>query len=200
MFSEQLGIRQPHVQCELKSEAGRCGYVGIARSGRARLDPAGTSVVEQSENNPLPNTRHPKALSDITGRAVNNQRTIFCPNTGHQPSSCPSYRHEEPTSPGTCINLRTRRSQVRVLHHTAFPSLLVASSVALLAQGQMPRSSVKAGIGPACGRVGVSVASPKSCYIRPALHPGSWCCSSVAYSRYAPFSRLARRAHRRPRC
>src|SRR5688572_19424774 len=45
-----------------------------------------------------------------------------------------------------------------------------------------------------------SVASPKSCYIRPALHPGARRCSSVAYSRYAPSSRLARRAHRRPRC
>src|SRR4029453_3839727 len=44
-----------------------------------------------------------------------------------------------------------------------------------------------------------SVASPKSCYIRPALHPGARRCSSVAYSRYAPSSRLARRAHRRPR-
>src|SRR5688572_1471681 len=45
-----------------------------------------------------------------------------------------------------------------------------------------------------------SVASPKSCYIRPALHPGARRCSSVAYARYAPSSRLARRAHRRPRC
>ena len=49
-------------------------------------------------------------------------------------------------------------------------------------------------------RTAHSVASPKSCYIRPALHPGARRCSSVAYSRYAPSSRLARRAHRRPRC
>jgi hypothetical protein len=35
---------------------------------------------------------------------------------------------------------------------------------------------------------------------RAALHPGAGRCSLVAYSRYAPSSRLARRAHRRPRC
>ena len=45
-----------------------------------------------------------------------------------------------------------------------------------------------------------STASPKSCYIRPALHPGALRCSSLKYSRYSRSSRLARRAHRRPRC
>ena len=34
----------------------------------------------------------------------------------------------------------------------------------------------------------------------PALHPGALRCSSLKYSRYSRSSRLARRAHRRPRC
>ena len=41
---------------------------------------------------------------------------------------------------------------------------------------------------------------PEVLFIRPALHPGARRCSVVAYARYAPSSRLARRAHRRPRC
>ena len=45
-----------------------------------------------------------------------------------------------------------------------------------------------------------SVGSQKFVGIRPAMHPGWRRCSSVAYSRYAPFSRLATRAPRRPRC
>jgi TIR domain/HEAT repeats len=52
----------------------------------------------------------------------------------------------------------------------------------------------------ALGPEAAITASPKSCYIRPALHPRAQRCSSVAYSRYAPSSRLARGAHRRPRC
>ena len=43
----------------------------------------------------------------------------FLPNTRDQGRLCLSYRHEEPTSPGTCISLRTRRSQVRVLQGRA---------------------------------------------------------------------------------
>ena len=35
---------------------------------------------------------------------------------------------------------------------------------------------------------------------RPALHPVWRRCSSLEYSRYARSSRLATRAHRRPRC
>ena len=66
---------------------GRRRVVGAALNQARRCD---SRRCEQSENN-------------------------FLPNTGHQGRSCPSYRHEEPTSPGTCINLRTRRSQVRVL-------------------------------------------------------------------------------------
>ena len=36
--------------------------------------------------------------------------------------------------------------------------------------------------------------------IRPPMHPVPLRCSSVAYSRYSPSSRLAGRAPRRPRC
>ena len=45
-----------------------------------------------------------------------------------------------------------------------------------------------------------SVPSQKSVGIRPALHPGWLRCSSLKYSRYSRSSRLAIRAHRRPRC
>ena len=40
----------------------------------------------------------------------------------------------------------------------------------------------------------------KSAGIRPALHPGWLRCSSLKYSRYSRSSRLAIRAHHRPRC
>src|ERR1700688_3127856 len=48
----------------------------------------------------------------------------------------------------------------------------------------------------------VCVSSPwsKSDCIRPALHPAYLRCSSLKYSRYPHSSRLAIRAHRRPRC
>ena len=36
--------------------------------------------------------------------------------------------------------------------------------------------------------------------IRPSLHPGGLRCDSVTYSRYAPSSRLVRRAQERSRC
>ena len=45
-----------------------------------------------------------------------------------------------------------------------------------------------------------SVVSQKFVCIRPAMHPAWLRCSSVAYSRYSPSSRLAIRAPRRPRC
>ena len=44
-------------------------------------------------------------------QSVNNS----LPNTRYQQDRDPSYRHEEPTRPDTCINLRTRRSHVRVV-------------------------------------------------------------------------------------
>jgi hypothetical protein len=49
-------------------------------------------------------------------------------------------------------------------------------------------------------RLRASVPSQKSVGIRPALHPGWRRCSSLKYSRYSHSSRLAIRAHRRPRC
>ena len=39
-----------------------------------------------------------------------------------------------------------------------------------------------------------------SCCIRPALHPVWLRCSSLKYAQYSRSSRLASRAHRRPRC
>src|SRR5712691_5942949 len=47
---------------------------------------------------------------------------------------------------------------------------------------------------------GASVVSLKFVGIRPALHPGWLRCSSLKYARYSHSSRLAIRAHHRPRC
>jgi hypothetical protein len=44
------------------------------------------------------------------------------------------------------------------------------------------------------------VASHKQLGIRPPLHPGRLRCSSLTYAQYSRSSRLAGRAHRRPRC
>ena len=45
---------------------------------------------------------------------VEQSENNFLPNTGHQPRSCPSYRHEEPASPDICIDLLTGGFLVRV--------------------------------------------------------------------------------------
>ena len=56
-------------------------------------------------------------------------------------------------------------------------------------------------IGMALFKWGVLTARGKSRHgIRPSLHPGGLRCDSVTYSRYAPSSRLVRRAQERSRC
>jgi hypothetical protein len=47
---------------------------------------------------------------------------------------------------------------------------------------------------------GLSGPPPDYGCIRPPLHPARLRCSSLKYSRYSRSSRLAGRAHRRPRC
>ena len=59
-------------------------------------------------------TRGTQVSGRITRRVVNISEQ-FLAEYRALTAVRPSYRHEEPTSPGTCISLRTRRSQVRVL-------------------------------------------------------------------------------------
>ena len=53
---------------------------------------------------------------------------------------------------------------------------------------------------PGRGNTHLYLVYPKSCYIRPALHPVQRRCSSLKYAQYSRSSRLAGRAHRGPRC
>jgi hypothetical protein len=92
---------------------------------------------------------------------------------------------------------------------------LRTSEASSVCRGDKPRSITKLAKDPfetGCRRPSTFVNPPRQPFlwlgadfhkyggIRPPMHPASQRCSSVEYSRYAPSSRLARRAPPRPRC
>src|SRR3982751_949420 len=66
-----------------------------------------------SEQSP-PELEEPSGIERYYLERREQSENNFLPNTGHQTPSCPSYRHEAPASPVTCINLLTGALLVRV--------------------------------------------------------------------------------------
>jgi hypothetical protein len=98
---------------------------------------------EQSVNN-LPPGHEETPSTERHHRAYQSENN-FQPNTGHHARSRPSYRHKEPASPGTCIGLRTRRSQVRVLQGAPNQQLTATRFRARTSGEQFVRDGVQDG-------------------------------------------------------